>query len=122
MSLKSFLKSIVGSKPGKVVANIVLTDAAQAVAALKNTPIGQSVADDIKALSSSTLTGPQKFEQVVESTLPLIQDLLATGGLKKNLKEVEDIGRALVQDVFNSVVSKKADVVGSLILQLLRLK
>lgn len=120
MSIGSFFGSIFSKK--NVAAVIELTDAQKAVAALKNTSVGTAVAADIKALSSSTMTGAEKFEAVVANTLPLVTDLLATGGLKKAETEVADIAREFVQSVFNTVASKKAETIGSLILKVLGLK
>ena len=105
-----------------VTAILELTDAQKAVAALKQTSIGGAVAADIEALSSSTMSGAEKFEAVVKNTLPLIVGFLGDNGLKKGVDEVGDISRELVQSVFNTVASKKAETVGSLILKLLGLK
>jgi len=119
----SIFKKIAGIFSKKnITAVIELTDAQKAIAALKNTEVGAAVAADIKALTSSTLSGPEKFEAVVVNTLPLLVDALKAGGITKGLKEVEDIGRAFVQDVFNSTVSKKAETIGSLLLKVLGLK
>lgn len=119
----SILKKIGAIFSKKNVATIIeLTDAQKAVAALKQTEIGAIVAKDIKALSSSTMTGAEKFETVVTTTLPLVVGLLAEGGLKKAETEVADIARELVQSIFNQVASKKAETVGSLILKVLGIK
>ena len=118
----SIFKKIAGIFSKKnITAVIELTDAQKAIAALKNTEVG-AVAADIKALTSSTMSGAEKFEAVVVNTLPLLVDALKAGGITKGLKEVEDIGRAFVQDVFNSTISKKAETIGSLLLKVLGLK
>lgn len=122
MSIWKKIKALVGVGTIAAVEAFALTEAQKAVAALKNTLIGSTVAKDIKALSSSTMSGQQKFEAVLTNTLPLITELLSDGGVKKTTKEVEDIGRALVQSVFNDVASSKAAGVASAILKLLGLK
>lgn len=122
MSIWNKIKSAIGIKTIAAVEAFALTEAQKAVAALKNTLIGSTVAKDIKALSSSTMSGQQKFEAVLTNTLPLITELLSDGGVKRTTKEVEDIGRALVQSVFNDVASSKAAGVASAILKLLGLK
>lgn len=116
----NILKKLFGKKT--VTAIIELTDAQKAVAALKQTEIGSVVAKDIQALSSSTLSGAEKFDAVLKNTVPLVLGLLADGGMKKAETEVTDIARELVQSIFNTVASKKADTIGSLILKVLGLK
>ena len=105
---------------GKSIKDFVVSETQQAVAVLKKTEVGQLVAEEIKIVNSSTLSGPQKFEQVLSKAMPLIKDLVAAGGAKVVLKDVEDIGRALVQEVFNDVMSTKAGTIAKLILSLLK--
>lgn len=122
MNIGSFLKSIIPSKAAKSVIAFALTEEQKAVAALKQTAIGAAVAADIKALKSDTMSGQQKFEEVVKNTLPLIVSMIAEGGVQKTVKDVEDIGRALVQSVFNDVASTKAGSIATTILKLLGIK
>jgi len=105
---------------GKSIKDFVITETQQAVVVLKKTEIGRLVADEINIANTSGLTNAQKFEQVLTRALPLIRDLVATGGTKVVLKDVEDIGRALVQEVYNDVMSTKAGTVAKLILALLK--
>ena len=98
-----------------------MTEAGRAVIALQKTDIGAAVAADIKAVSSTTMTGGQKFEAVLANTLPLIVKYATGGGISAVVDDVEDIGRALVQMVFNDVKSTKAGSIGRQILKLLGL-
>lgn len=101
--------------------NIVPSETAKAVLALKQTPIGAAVANDIEAISSKDLTGAEKFEAVLANTVPLVVSFLTGKGLAVALDEIEDIGRALVQSVFNDFKSTTAGKVASLILRLFKL-
>lgn len=113
---------IFGSKAAKSVEAFALTETQKAVAALKQTAIGATVAADIKALTDHNLTGTQKFETVVATTAPLIVGLLGDGGVKKAVADVEDLARALVQEIYNDALSTKAGSVANSILKLLHLK
>lgn len=121
MNIGSFFKKLFGSDAGKSVEAFALTEVQKAVTALSKTAIGATVAADIKALTSSTLTGAQKFEEVVGNTMPLIADVLSNGGTKTYVTEVEDVARALVQQIFNDTVSTKAVSIARSILKLLGL-
>lgn len=101
--------------------NIVPSETAKAVLALKQTEIGAAVASDIKAISSKDLTGAEKFETVLANTLPLVLSFLTGNGLSVALDEIEDIGRALVQSVFNDFQSSTAGKIASVILKLFKL-
>lgn len=96
-----------------------LTEMQKAINALKKTEVGAAVAADIRALTSSALTGPQKFEQVVANTLPLVAALATKGGTDVAVNEAEDLARALVQDVFNEIASTRAFSIASLVLRAL---
>jgi hypothetical protein len=122
MSVGSFFKKIFASPQGQSVQAFALTETQKAVVALTKTGLGAAVAADIATLSNSGLTGTQKFEQVVANTLPQIVTLLTSGGRAVTLAEVEDLGRALVQQVFNDTKSTKAGTVATLILGLLGLR
>ena len=101
--------------------NIVPSETAKAVLALKQTAIGAAVASDIQAISSKDLTGAEKFEAVLANTVPLVVSFLTGKGFAVALDEIEDIGRALVQSVFNDFKSTTAGKVASLILKLFKL-
>lgn len=101
--------------------NIVPSETAKAVLALKQTEIGGMVASNIEAIGSETLTGAEKFEKVLENTLPLVASFLTGKGLEVAIDEIEDIGRALVQSVFNDFKSSTAGKIASLILKLFKL-
>ncbi|HEX8418964.1 MAG TPA: hypothetical protein VF638_03015 [Sphingomonas sp.] len=106
----------------KPVTDYALSEAQKAVAALKQTTVGQAVAANIKTIESTSMTGSEKFAKVVADTAPLIVDLANGAGRKVILKDVEDIARQLVQDVFNDVMSKNAGGVARLILSLFGLR
>ena len=122
MNIGSFFKNIFSSSAAKSVEAFALTEAQKAVAALKQTTIGATVAADVKAISDKALSGTEKFEAVVANTMPLIANFLTSGGRKTAIAEVEDVARALVQDVFNDTLSTKAASIASVILKLLGIK
>lgn len=101
--------------------NIVPSETAKAVLALKQTEIGAAVANNIEAISSKSLTGADKFEAVLANTLPLVANFLTGKGMEVAIDEIEDIGRALVQSVFNDFKSTTAGRIATLILKLFKL-
>jgi len=115
MSIGTFFKNLFGSATVKSIETFALTETQKAVAALAKSAIGQNIAADIAALTSSSLTGPEKFEQVVSTTLPMLANMLSASGRQTALSEVEDIGRALVQTIFNDTKSTKAASIAMLI-------
>lgn len=104
------------SDSGNAVGEVALSEVQHAVAALKQTDIGKTVAADIKSLKDSTLSGTAKFEQVLGNTLPLIISYASGGGVSAVLTDVESIGRELVQSTFNDVASTKAGSIATAIL------
>ena len=101
---------------GHSVQTFAISEAEKAVIALKQTDIGAAVANDIQAIASKDLTGPQKFEAVLANTLPLVLKFATGGGFAAVEKDVEDIARSLVQAVFNDVKSTTAGSVAGAIL------
>jgi hypothetical protein len=122
MSIGKFIKSIFGGSAGQAIKAIALSEADKAVAALKTTAIGGTVAANIKALTNAQMSGSEKFEKVAQATMPLVLTFLVDGGTKAALKDVEDIARGLVQSTFNDVASTKAGGIAALILRLLGVK
>jgi len=122
MSIFQKIKSIFAGKAGQVVLDIILTPTQKAVAALKQTAVGVAILADIKAVSSKDLNGQQKFEEVVANTLPLVLEIVKGDGIKATIADVEDIGRALVQEIYNDQMSKKALSVAKSILKILGIK
>lgn len=122
MNIGSFFKKLFGSTPVKSVEAFALTETQKVVAALSTSTIGKTVAANIAELMGSADSGAVKFEKVVANTLPLLAQLLTQGGRVTAIKEVEDIGRALVQQVFNDTMSTKAGTIASQILALLGIK
>ena len=77
--------------------------ASQVVAALKETHIGTVVANDVSAAESSTLTGSQKFEQIVSNTIPLVLEYVTGCGIAAVEADVEGIARSLVQVIYTDI-------------------
>lgn len=100
---------------------LVPSDVAKAVQALRQSEIGSAIASDIEAIASKDLSGAEKFEAVLSNTLPLVAKFVAQGGIEPALKEVEDIGRALVQSIFNDFKSSTAGKIAKLVLSLFKL-
>ena len=100
---------------------LVPSEVAKAVQALRQSEIGAVVASDIEAMSSKDMSGTEKFEAVLANTLPLVVSFVAKGGFEPALKEVEDIGRALVQAVFNDFKSSTAGTIARTVLKLFKL-
>lgn len=89
----------------------------QAVAILQQTDIGAAVTAEVKTLQSSSLTGPQKFDQALAIAVPLIIKYAAGGGVALLEKDGLDIGRQLVQTIYNREVSTTAGAAASAILK-----
>ena len=119
MAFKIFGLTILSSAALAAIQSFALTEGEKAVAALKQTDIGKAVAADIATAASTTLTGPQKFEQVLANTLPQIQALFTKQGQAAALADLEDVGRSLVQTVYNDVKSTTAATWATSILKLL---
>ena len=109
MSIASFLKGLLpahADAPAATVAAVKAfsgSEAAKIVAALKETHIGTAVANDVSALTNSTLTGAQKFESVVSTTIPLVLTYVTSGGIAAVESDVEGIAKSLVQTIYTDV-------------------
>ncbi|UAK24170.1 Pam3-gp28 family putative phage holin [Sphingomonas nostoxanthinifaciens] len=90
---------------GHAVEQFALSETQKVVATLKATSIGATVTADIKALKDSTLTGAEKFEQVVTNTAPLVLSYVTGGGLASLASDAADVARELVQSLYNDVAS-----------------
>ncbi len=90
---------------GHVVELAAESAADDLVLALKKTTVGTFIASEIATLKDSTLTGLEKFEQVVEKAIPAAITLFAAGGVTKVAGEVEDAVRATVQLIYNQTTS-----------------
>lgn len=121
MGLRLFGIQIFGSRAKQIIKDVAVSEVDRAVVALKNTIVGTLVANEVHAITAKDMTGAQKFEAVVESTLPLIHDFATRGGRAMLVHDVEDVARQLVQSVFNDVKSTKAGGIAQIILQLLGL-
>lgn len=121
MSKKLFVGMLTTAQLAAVheAGHIIAPATQQAVSALMQLPIAQTVADDIATLKNAQLTGPQKFEQVVTKTVPAVVELLANGGVTKTAEEVGSIVRSFVQEVFNKTASTSAASVALDLLTLL---
>lgn len=80
-------------------------EADKVVAALKNTEIGDAVADSIVAISDANLSGAEKFSKVVGEIAPLVLNYVNRGGVNAVIEDVEDLARQLVQSTYNDVMS-----------------
>ena len=89
---------------GHVLADAGLSEGQKLVATLKTTSIGAAVTADIKAVSDKSLTGAQKFEEVVANTAPLILSYATGGGLTSLVADAADIARELVQSLYNDTL------------------
>lgn len=87
---------------GHIAEALVLSEPQKLVATLKTTSIGAAVTADIHTLKDSTLTGVQKFEQVVANTAPLILKYV-TGGGSAIVADAADVARELVQSLYNDL-------------------
>lgn len=85
--------------------DFIETEADKVVAALKQTEIGDAVADSIRAIKNADLSGQDKFAAVVSEMGPVVLDYVISGGIPAVLDDVEDIARQLVQSVYNDVMS-----------------
>lgn len=98
------------------VKEFAVSEADKIVIALKSTEVGAAVAANIKAISSESMTGAQKFEAVLTNTLPILLSYAVGGGVPAAIRDLEDIARALIQSVFNDVQSTSVGrVLGGLI-------
>ncbi|UAK25510.1 hypothetical protein [Sphingomonas nostoxanthinifaciens] len=90
---------------GHAVEQFALSETQKVVATLKTTSIGATVTADITALKDSTLTGAEKYEQVVANTAPLVLSYVTGGGLASLASDAADVARELVQSLYNDVAS-----------------
>lgn len=81
------------------------TEADKVVAALKQTAIGDAVADSICALKNKDMSGGEKFAAVLAETAPVILGYIKDDGIDAVIDDVEDLARQLVQSVYNDVMS-----------------
>ncbi len=133
MSIASFFESIFGETPVPTTAAISAapetaiaavktfgaSESLKIIAALKQTDIGTAVANDVSALMSSELTGAQKFEQVVASTVPLLLTYATGGGIAAVEADLTGIARSLVQAVYVDVADTGFGKVAGPLLKLL---
>lgn len=98
----------------------VMTEVQKAVAALKTTQIGATVAADIAAIENKSMSGVEKMAAVVSNTVPLIVNYLARGGIKAVEADVLSLAKELGQSVFNDVKSTSAGKVAADVLKLFK--
>jgi hypothetical protein len=96
----------------------VMTEVQKAVAMLKATSIGATVAADIAAIENKSLSGVEKMATVVSNTVPLIINYLARGGIKAVEVDVLSLAKELSQSVFNDFKSTSAGKIAADILKL----
>ena len=118
MKLPKFIKKLFGSSAVQEIVDVVITEAHEAVALLMTLPIAKAVRDDILTIANDSLSGQQKFDVVLDRTLPALISLLKDKGLAVAVGEVEDIARAFVQAVYNETASTRAGSIARKILAL----
>jgi hypothetical protein len=104
-----------------LIAPVVLSEGQKAVAAIASSTVGQTIADEIHIVASADMSGPQKFEAVVAKATPLLLTL-ASDGPAGLVDDVEDLARAVVQEIYNRVASVTIGAVAKAILKALGVK
>lgn len=102
-----FLKSA-----GKELKSFALTETAKLVAEVKATYVGTVAMNLIQVFDSQEMTAAEKFDAVVTTVVPLINKLVASGGVSKAIVSVEDFARELVQSAYNDLKAALAKVAG----------
>lgn len=97
-------------------AAFALTEADKFVATLKGTPVGAAAVTSINAVENKSLSGLQKFEQVVEAVFPLVINYASSGGVTLAIDTAKDLARQFVQSTFNDLKNSKvvSDLVSAL--------
>jgi hypothetical protein len=104
-----------------LIAPVVLSEGQKAVAAIASSDVGKTIADEIGIIASAKMTGAEKFEAVVAKAKPLLVELAADGP-NAIVDDVEDLARAVVQEIYNRVASLTIGVVAKAILKALGIK
>lgn len=86
---------------GKAVETFALSEGQKLVAAAKETFVGTAVTNIISALESNTMSGAEKMETVVTAAIPLVEKLVASGGIGALVTSVEDFALEFCQSAYN---------------------
>ena len=130
MSIASFFSNIFGTVPHPAISAAPATtvaavktfansESSKVIAGLKTTDIGEAVAADVAAMSSATLTGPEKFAAVVSNTVPLILKYASGGGIAAVEADVLGIAQGLVQEIYLDTASTSFGKLAAPLLRLL---
>ncbi len=90
---------------GHVVEVAAKSAADDLVLALKASPVGAFIASEMATLKDSTLTGAEKFEQVVAKAIPAAITLFAAGGVTATAEQLEDTVHGAAQLIYNQTLS-----------------
>lgn len=118
VKLPAFIAKLFRTTAAKEAVEVVITATQQAIALLMSLPIAQVIRDDIQTMNTGSMSGQQKFDVVLGKTLPVLVNLLKDHGLEVLVKDVEDIGRGLVQAIYNETASTRAGGIAIRILAL----
>ena len=119
MSLKSILRSIVGSAPAAAIVVTASTALTQAVAtaAQAGNPIGAMAIKTATALESTSMTGAEKKKVVVAAIVPLVMESAGKGGMAAIAADAEAFAGLVVEEV---VAAIKATPLAQLAMALLK--
>ena len=104
----TFLKSA-----GKAVETFALSESQKLVAEVKQTYVGTVAMNVIQALESQEMDTAEKFDAVVTAIVPLIQKLIASGGISGAVASVESFAREVAQSAYNDLKADIAKIAGN---------
>lgn len=96
---------------GKAIETFVLSEGQKLVAEVKQTYVGTVTLNIISALENHSMSGADKLGAVVSAIVPLIQKLVATGGVSGAISSVESFALEFAQSVFNDFKASIAKLV-----------
>ena len=96
---------------GKAIEAFVLSEGQKLVAEVKQTYVGTVALNVISALQNHTMSGTDKLGAVVSAVVPLIQKLIATGGITGAITSVESFALEFAQSVYNDFKASIAKLV-----------
>lgn len=116
MSISTFLSHLFGGSPHIAVSAASKqttaavkafgsSEAAKVIAALSTTDIGAAVKADVLTMQNASLSGAEKFAQVVSNTVPLVLKFVTGGGIAAVEADVLSITQGLVQTVYLDTAS-----------------
>jgi hypothetical protein len=90
--------------------------------AASGTTVGEMILQDIRAIEQHNITAQQKFEIVVQNTVPVLAVLGASGGAGLVKGDLDTLARALVQNVFAAEFSTTAGKTAQLLAPILHIE